>query len=251
MSAASVTHVLGLLRQVRKFLGETANTGNGKAFIARLGGKPDITNVECTKILAVILYECYSAIDYIRTTDLSDDMKAGLVATTTALIAGMSPENLNNQLGGYIQGLDTSIGAFAMIVHATAGSDVEVGGSEIDDLISELAQVREQFDASDLAPSVKTTAKIHISILETMLRNISVVGIDAALSAYYDLVIHLRRESKNSPDPTGLFARIWGEVEKWAGRLEIIESLFTHGQNLIETGEKIVHALPHFPSLGG
>ncbi len=229
-------------------------TENGGAtprtFLCRLAATDALANEQAVKVLGILLHEIAGAADYLATTDLSADMKNGLNATLVALANTFSPEQLNSNLMNFLPSVEVSIGAFAMIQQFAGLPDQPTSSTELDALLADMATTRASIESSDFAEIIKSTAIKHMSILETMLRNIDIVGVDAALSAYYDLIIRLRRETTGSPDPGGHIARIWGEVEKWAGRLEILEQIYTHGQTLIEGAEKVIHVLPHLPPLG-
>lgn len=101
--------------------------------------------------------------------------------------------------------------------------------AEIDKLEAEIL-----LDGVEL--EIHNTVLNHISIFKSFLSNVDVVGLDAAFEAYMMLCLKLKRRetTTDSQRVKDFIGKIWPEIERWAGRLSMLNKAYASGHILVE-----------------
>lgn len=202
------------------------------------------------KLAAYAIEQAEATEAYVKATQLSEEAKQGLLQTTASLRNAFDLPHLNNTpVTSHLPALDTAISQYAILVSA-AGLDISAPPTaEVVDLVKELDLFAASLAGAELDPLVLETATKHVAVLKALLQNVDALGVEAALAAYSELVFRLR-----SADLTGsakskqAMAKVWPEVERWAGRLAIIDQAYTQGGHLLgQLGGAAKFLLGHLP----
>ncbi len=248
MSANQLQSFLSLLRLIK-------DTGAGNApstlFRAWTGIESPPTSM-VVKLAAYVIEQAEATEAYIKATQLSEEAKQGLLETATSLKTAFELQHLaGNAISGFLPALDTAISQYAILISAAGLDQVAPPTSEIADLVSDLNKFAEELGKAELDPLVRETAERHVAVLKVLLQNVGALGVEAALAAYSELVFRLR-----SADLTGseksrhTMSTLWPEVERWAGRLTIIDQAYTRGGHLLgHLGGAAKLLLTHLPAL--
>jgi hypothetical protein len=236
----SLGYVLGLLRRL-KTTENLAVGNNGIDFLNRWcnGDKYSIL-----KMCQTIQKNLDGAHDVVTYSSLSDEAEAGLIETVVALKEAFSLGAVGGLVQNYLRAIDSSITNFAII---TSSLDIKPSAeAEIDALCKELMDFVQNIDSFELEPGLESCAKRHVLVLLSMLINVQALGIDSALSAYYDMLLALRRQggANSGTDSSSKKGSFWQSVKSWSGRLESI-------CKIIEIGNKAIPYLDDLPRLTG
>ena len=241
MSDNYIGNVLSLLRLLRN--GDKNHSA--MSYVIQWIAKEDQTHAQIMRICTYVLDQVAGARFVIVGSQLSDEAKNGLLETTDAIMNAFSIGGMQSPVHNYIPALDAAISNFAILASATGMVEFIVP-QELTELIAEVERVATLFDTDDFDPIVRETAKRHMAVLLTMLNNVESLGVDAAVSAYYDLVIRLRRATTASSNAAGeKVAALWPEVERWAGRLAIIEQAVNSAGGLLAHFQAVPTLLHH------
>ena len=237
----SLVHVLWLLRAIK-------NMPQGPAPASALGfiekWSPSYRSEAMDlRVAAYIQEQCDAAIAFIHASELTDEQKNGVLQTLTGLRLAFGLENIRNGFSGYLPHIDASISQLSFLV---VGGRLGEGGrpAEADELAEAVDELRAQIDGMELDKRVAEIAGKHLHILATLLRNVQVVGVDAAFAAYFELCVRLQREARTAPASTQeKIKKLWPEIERWSGRIAIIEKAMEAGSALLQHAEGAFHLL--------
>ena len=240
MASDSLAYVLGLLRRLKA----TPNVGIGQpsiGFVREWVGSHD--SLAAAKLIIAIQENLVAAHQLISMSTLSDEARAGLLETIGSLRASFAFENLNNSVSSYITTIDSALTNFAIITSAINIQFPPDAENEIGSLISDLGAFAEKLDNFDVPENVRETAKRHLSLLVALLINAQAVGINPAISAYYDMILALKKEHASESE-AGDSKGFWSNIKSWNIRFEAI-------YNLIDRGSKLIPYLDDIPRIGG
>ena len=233
MSDNFISNVLNILRLVKASAAEL-HGHPASGFITKWAGAA-LTEPATLRICAYVQDQCDGALELINQSSHTEEEKAGLCQTVQALRNGFSIQHIQSPLMNQLPQLDASISFFSILQSSINLSSMSSDIDELHILIEEVESLINLFDDPDIDPIVKTTAKKHLHVLLTLLRNVDAFGVDAAMAAYAELVIRLRRvDSSASETARAKVAKIWPIIEKWVGRLAIIDKATNSGQALLE-----------------
>lgn len=231
MSDNYISNVLNILRLLRD---PNLNGHPAPAFINKWAGI-ELQEAASLRVCAYVQDQCDGANALIMQSRLPEEAQVGLNQTVSSLKLAFSIPQLSAAVISHLPQLDASISSFAILegVSNLAGPKPDV--PELSELIAEIEQVSAMFDDAEIDPIVRTTAKRHLNLLFALLNNVEAFGVDAAMAAYAELVIRLRRvDSTASEAARSKTSKVWPTIEKWFGRLAIIDKAYNDGQNLLE-----------------
>lgn len=227
--------ITGVLSLLRLFKQDGLAPGNSVFDHVRRWCGDQATDVDVARLMLYGGGVALAADAHIRASPWDDEAKQGLLHVTSNLQQAFSPVGCGQPIANYLPTLDSAITMFAILSSAAGLPSAGPAPAELNDLLAEIAALIQVIDGAGLDPLVHRTAKEHLRALETLLRNVDAFGVDAALVAYFELIARLRRvERTATPATKEVLAKIWPEVERWAGRLAIIEEAINNGHGLLE-----------------
>ena len=234
MGTRAITGVLGLLRRLKR----TEGLGSSHSMMQYLqvwsnNASPSVTLRLCVSIQE----EIEDAISSVQVGSLTEEAKEGLLSTLSSLQIAFSIESLGNALANYVPAIDSAITNFAIVsslVGAEFSDEVMKG---VKDLIVELENLRDSAEINDIDDVLRRTVLRQVNAIIALLHNASAVGIDAAISAYFDLVLQMRR-SESSEESSEARATIWAKIASWRDRLIKLADLVDAGAKVIPVLEK-------------
>lgn len=227
MATDSLAYVLGLLRRLKSTPG--LELGNATIAFAREWAGSH-SSLQVGKLIIAIQENLECAQVVIDGSGLSEEAKSGLFETIGALKTAFAFENLQAAPKNFIPSLDPAITNFAIVTSSVGAVIPSEALDEIEILIGDLHGFLDRVDDFELPANVKVTVKRHVSILLGMLNNIQAVGIEPAISAYYDLVLALRKEhSPDADDKKPSEGSFWTQIREWSGRLESVATIVDKG----------------------
>ena len=230
MSDHPVSNFLNLLRLIKR-------TGcMEQALQASIGRWAGETPSPATmlRIAAYICDLCDDTLVEINSSTISDEAKAGLLQTAQSVQTLFSVPNMANAPNHFLPQIDGSITQFAILVSVAGLDEPNPVSAEIDELVAEIVSIEKAISEAGVSPAVAEVARRHLHVLKTLLQNVDALGIDAALAAYDELVIRLRRvDEKADPGTHKKMRKVWPMIEKWSGRLAVIHAGLSHGSGMI------------------
>jgi hypothetical protein len=246
MNASAINHLLQVARMVRD---AAKKTGNGATAVTALQAERGLLSdtPEFFKTISEIQKQLDDAKRLIESDGRMDsEGRDGLIQQIMQMKQMFSPPGLNNNTTSYVPNADVLVSQFAIISGFYSDSPAPYAGTEagIGELIAEIDQLEGVISSSDQPPEVVGLINSQLDALKFFIRNVDLLGFDAAYSAYFDLVIRLRRVEKNVPATGAILAEVWPSVERWAGRLAIIEGLVSNSEKLIAAAENLHKLIP-------
>ena len=242
MTANAVGNVLGILRLLR-----SGDYGNPIVqHVSDWCGGP-IDPIKVAKVAGYVLENVEAAEGQINLSQLTVEAKQGLLQTTGSLKSAFLFSHMNNSLQSFFPALDTSVTSFAILASAWGFSDFPIAADEIASLVSDIQATCATLDDVDIHPLVRETAKRHISVLLALLSNAQALGVDAAMAAYFELLVHLRRADQSIPEDQQQGTKpLWDKVKEWGARITTISEIANKGGSLLTQAEKLVPLLQSF-----
>ena len=250
MSANQLGNFLGLLRLIKR-----SNPGRVTLeLIKEWTGVPNPPTSMVVKIAGHAVEQAEATEAYIKATQLSDEAKEGLLQTTAALKRAFELQHLGGHgVNSFLPALDAAISQFAILISAAGLDGTALPAAEIADLVADSERFTGSLGEAELDPLVRETAERHVAVLKTLLQNVDALGVEAALAAYSELVFRLRSADLTASEKSRqTMAEVWPEIERWAGRLAIIDQAYTQGGHLLgQLGGTAKLLLTHLPALPG
>jgi hypothetical protein len=202
--------------------------------------------------VAYVIDRVDAAEDQITSSAMPKEAKEGLIQTIASFKTAFTMPNMNLPVRNFFPTFESSLSNFALLVSVTGLPDSDGDIPDADNLIAEMQNVLAELTASDIDPAIADVAKRHIAVLLTLLRNVTALGPDAALAAYYELVVRLQRAEATAPAATKhKIAELWPYIEKWAGRIALLYDATQAGASLLTFTSSLTPMLPHLPSITG
>ena len=240
MSDNFISNVLNILRLVR----DTELSGHPPPIYIRQWANAEISQSGTLRVCAYIQDQCAGAQSLIEASRLPHEAKAGLNQTVQALVNAFSIEQINSQLIAHFPQLASSISSFAILEGSLNLHAETPEVQEVLDLVHEMEEIIKLFDDPAVDAIVRDTAKKHLYLLIALLNNAKSFGVDAAMAAYAELVIRLRRVDGSASEASkAKTSKVWPTIEKWLGRLAIIDKAYSAGQGLLEHGHGLAQLL--------
>lgn len=241
MSLAALEALLETMRRLQN----TEGLSGGNAFVTfveRWSSVPeDLKTSASLNIFISINDQISVSRDFIESIELRPEAKTGLLSTLNSLQTAFSPTSCNNAVSNIFPALDASISNFSMLVSVLElqfktrylSSDMSDVEKELDEIISSLQEV-------SIDPLVKLSILKSLLLAKTVICNFSILGADAALAAYADVVIRMRNETKKDRDKGDAKSESWFErVANWGKNLQNLVDGFEAGQKIIANARHI------------
>ena len=237
MASDSVATVLNLLRQLNAARVRDGSTTFLQFVHASTGSSDELTTL---KFLAAVHANLIASKDTIFNSSLDDEAKTGIVSTIQALQQGFTTSALHNQIPSILPAMDSAITNFSILVGAFSLKLPSEAIEKIDDLIKDIEILITDIDGYCLSVALKEIFLRQSRLLVSLLKNCQAIGVDGSISAYYDMIIALRKESVD--DATS--KTFWDRIKVWADRLDSIFSA-------VQIGNKLVPYIREFPRITG
>lgn len=151
----------------------------------------------------------------------------------------------------HIPQFDSAISSFAILASVYQTDKKTSENSDLKALIDEIDFVITLFDDPEIDDLVKDVAIRHLHVLKALLNNVDAFGIDAAMAAYAELVVRLRREDQSSKSTSQKkISGIWSSINKFIERLTSIDKAVNTGENLLTHGHQAAQHVLGFLSSG-
>jgi len=248
MSINPISQVLALLR-LMKAGGLKKRPSD---LLALWADQKNLTPSSMAKVSAYLCDNLEVARYFISQSNLDSEQKAGPLNTINLLSNTFAYSALHSAHSPWQARIDSDISQFSVLSMMLGLPKEAQSPPELADLIADVENIRQQFSDADIDPLVRDTAQKHIDILLCLLKNAQTFGIDAAKAAYAELVVRLLgavRSSKSGPTPKVM--TIWAEIERWSGRLAIIDQAWTHGANLLSKFESVPAIMHQLAGIAG
>ena len=247
MSQDAVVAVLGVLRRLKNTQGVSVNN-SALDFLRMWAG--DHSPIIILRLSIAIQNHVADAQIAIANSSLTDEAKGGLAATLTGLSQCFSIEMLQQAISSFLPALDSSITNFAIIASMMDVSFSQKTQDEIDEVISDIDSLINDLNEREFDPSLRAALVRQLYMVTAMLRNAQAVGTDAALSAFFDIILRKKDDDRSTLDPAIAEVRrsIWERIASIGDKLTKIASIAESGQKLLPYLEKIPSLLKHIPS---
>ena len=244
MSADYIAGVLGVLRKIKA----TQHLGPQHSTLTYLTEWSGATEPYVALAMAMAIQEqLRGAQSIIEASSLSDEAKSGLLVTITGLTNAFSLAGLNGAQSQFLPSIDPAITNFAIIASVASKADTDSLKDTLSDLTKEIDELAERVKIAEIDPMLRETIVRHLFILTAMLRNVEAVGIDAAVSAYFELLVRVRRAEKfSSEDSKKAMSGVWPKINALGEKLGKISGLLETGMKLVSYAEKLPGLLQHF-----
>jgi hypothetical protein len=244
MSEGSLFHVLQFVRSIGAlFKSGVVGQGNAMRDVFRELWKTQDDTSEFLRTMAAMQDHVERAIIVVSSDDRIDgEGRDGIVKTLEQVQASLSPYNLQNAANNFFSNIAITLSQLSLIsgMYGLRQSPYLNSKNEIDDLIKDLSDELNRLDGEEFS-EIRDYARKQIAALILLLRSADTFGIEAAFAAYFQLLLNVKRAKAASSKPTKDVAnRLWPAVERWAGRLAIIEAAVTHSQSLITAGKGVM-----------
>jgi len=249
VSANKLGNFLGLLRLIK----QTGPDQSPRNLVQLWTGGNAPPSSLVLKIAAYVAELAEEAEAYIGATQLSDEAKSGLLQTTWSVKQAFDLVHIQQSVQQSLPALDAAISQFAILISAAGLDAVPPPDAEVLGLVEDIDRMISSLEDADIDPLVASAARKHLNVLKTLLQNVDAFGVEAALAAYSELVIRLRSaDLAASAASSQTLSKIWPEIERWAGRLAIIDQAYTQGGRLLgELGGTARLLLSHLPPVPG
>lgn len=239
MSELYLSSVLGILRLLKN----TEGLGGGQSahqFLVKWS-EPDADEEIVMRVAGYIQAQISGAHSFIHQSDFVPEGKAGLLETIAALKAAFGLSGLSTQINSYLPALDASLSQFAILVSIVGrGPDLK-SSKDLASIIKEVEKLYQSLLKSEMDVGVRDLARKQLHILLTLLRNLEVMGVEAAMAAYAELFIRLRTATASASEQTKAeVAKFWPTIEGWSKRLGAIQKLYAAGVAIVGYGKPLL-----------
>jgi hypothetical protein len=245
MTGSAIVNVLGILRLLRNNPAGLTISNSVYDHLVKWVGNDLAINV--AKVCAYVLETVQLGRTQIETSPLADEAKEGLLQAIAGLENAFQYNQIQQPVAFFFPALDSSISQFAILISAWGMPSGVADTALINSLVSDMEALLAEINGLGLDPAVERVAKRHIAVLLSLLRNVDALGPDAALAAYYELVVRLRRAEATSSSATSEKAQagFWDRVKTWCAGLTTLSDGVDKGLALIAKAEKLAPLLPH------
>jgi len=228
MDNQSLVNVLGLLRRMQNL----SNTVSSAEMIKSWGiGTPDEATI--LKVAAYVMEQSQLAKATILNSKLSEEAKDGIMVTLDGLEQAFTLAKIQTSPKGHVGNITSGIALLAVLLSSQNVEEQRASPPEIDELLAEINELQGALTDEDLDPLVRETAQRHLNVLSTLLRQIPILGLEAALTAYFALLMKIRRSDiDTSPKSRDKLKPIWATIEGWGAKLASIDKVWNVGARL-------------------
>ena len=168
-----------------------------------------------------------------------------LIATVDGLNMMVRYDQINGPITGHLVHIDNSIASFAIFVAMLPAEPMESEDDGLASLIADIEATAHSIAEFRLAPEVAELAKRHMAVLLLLLRTADAMGTDAALAAYAELIVRLRREKPQASEMGSPKQDFWDRITSWADRLTKWSDATEKGISLLGHASKAPELLSH------
>ena len=239
MSDTHLSSVLGILRLLKRT--EGLSTDHCALNFLQSWVQPDGDEEIALRIAVYVQSQIAGAATVIEQSDYVDEGKAGLLETINGLRTAFSLSGMHTAVKSYVPLLDSALSQFAILVSIGGPGPNLAESKDVADLIKEVDELYKSVLAADMDEDVRAIAKKHLHVLLTLLRNLNVMGVEAAMAAYAELVIRLNSAGATASTATQKQIKtFWPTLESWAKRLNAIQKLYAAGAAILEYGKPLL-----------
>lgn len=243
MDAQSLTNILGLLRKLRENPDESSLTA-----LKRWAGD-GASEENLLRVASYLIEQIKIARQIINESQLSGEAKAGVNGTLKGLIDAFSLPNLGRPINLSLRDIPGSISNFAILLSASGLSDQPDIPKDMRELANEVREAIAQFNDPQIDPAVKDVAQRHLQILATMLDHIPIFGLEAAMTAYFELMMKIRRTDSGAGEPSHKKTQgLWEKMKGWGSRMDDADKIINSAVKIGEKAEKAIGLLDYIPS---
>lgn len=128
----------------------------------------------------------------ISNSQLDPEAKHGVQVTLGKVSKAFSLPQINAQCSAVVGDVPAAISNLVILLSASGVKTTPDAPQEAIDLAKEIEEFMSAFEDGALDPLVRETAKQHLQILATMLRHLTVFGIEAAMATYFELLLKMK-----------------------------------------------------------
>jgi len=247
MSKDSVVAVLGTLRRLKNTEGLHPGC-TGLTYLQHWAG--DHTPVIVLRLAIAIQNHVNDARIAIQNSSLNDEAKNGLAATLDGVEQCFSLGTMQSHINAFLPALDSSITNFSIIASLM---DIEISQAaldEIDKIIADIDVFVHELNERDFDPTLKSALIRQLYTVTAMLRNAQAVGVEAALSAFFDIILRMKEDVEPASEVQVNEPRssIWDRVAAIGDKLSKLATISEAGQKLLPYIEKVPSLLKYIPS---
>ncbi len=237
MESTPLLFVLGLLRRIKsqpEFAAGYSAQHHLEIWASEGGQEAQL------RLAIAIQQNLEEARNQINRMRLKDEAKIGLAGTVETLIKAFSLNQLPTNLLSQIPSIDSAISNFAIITSMIDAEVPEEFYAERDSFVREIEAFLNEVDGYEIDERLKDTTKRQIALLVALLKNAEAVGVEAALSSYWELVIKVRNRAstpeENQREDT---TKIWDRITSWSERIEALSKLYDVAHKLLPHLDKL------------
>jgi len=246
LDSQSLLNALGILR-LMKAGSKVGPSDTALALIRRLSGTSNFSTANL-RVAAYLCDQVTSAKLVIDNSQLSEEAKEGVSLVLDGMIEAFSLQNLTSAYSNYVRNIPGAISNFVILISAAGLRERNELPEEVSDLITSIEATVSAIEDDKLDPIVRDISKRHLDILKALLKNVPILGLEPALTAYFELMSSVRRaEVDTSPEAKEKFEPIWKAMAKWGERLGSADRLWNAGAKLVEHADKAHGMLSYLP----
>jgi len=242
MDSQSLGNVLAILRMMK-------NEDNGKSTsqIIREWAGSGASDQAVLKIASYICEEIDLARITVTSSQLSEEAKEGILSVLNRTSSAFSINGMHNSWGNFINDISSFTSSLVILLSALSIDSTQVP-EDVKDIIKEIHDLMIEFDDPHIDPLLRDVAKRHLQTLSTLLQHIPIFGMEAAMTAYFEMIMKLRRvDSGTSEEAHKKAEPLWKKVMQWGPRLEALDKQINTGIRLIGHAKKVVGLLDYIP----
>lgn len=246
MDNQPLVNFLGILRLINS---ASPNPGKTAYQIIQqwVGADSDIRTL---KVAQYVIEQTNLATTVIANSQLSDEAKVGVLSTMDGVATGFSLDKGHTQFSHHVPDLRAAISNMVILLSALGLDSNPTNPPEIKDLQKQIDEVLSAFDDAEIDPVLKDVAKRHLGILSVMLSHVHVFGTESALTAYFELMLKIRRSDIGSSEKSHKKVRpIFQKIKDWGDILTAIDKAWNSGAKLLTKADKAKDLLNHLPDL--
>lgn len=246
MSESSLFHVLQFVRSIREDFDKQFSPHNSMSDVLRILWGFETDSPEFLRAVASMQDRVIDAINSISVNERVDgEGKEGILSILDQIRRSLAPGSLGSQMQGFYPNLSVTLSqiSLAVSVYDLHTSPYTEAKEEIAELIVELEAELERLNKEEYS-DIREFARKQIAAIILFLKSVEVFGTESAYTAYFQLALSVRRAKEGKSETEKPVAeKLWPTVERWAGRLAIIEAAVTHSQKLLIAGRQALMLL--------
>lgn len=213
----------------------------------RLVGKP-VDDVALLKSAAYICEQCALASVVIDNSQLSKEAKSGITVNINGLARAFSLAHINSATSASVKDVNGAITNLVILLSALGLEADRPNPPEANDLVADIADMMAAFENFEIDPAVRDVAKRHLQTLSTLLQNVPIFGLEAALSAYFEMVTRLRRADIDTSEKShAKVVDLFDKIKSWGDKLSTLDKTWNAGAKLLGHADKAQGLLEYLP----